>query len=317
MDPLAQTRPLRMFIAGATGFVGSHLVRHVARQGHEVLALARERSSLARLRDLPGGVRLLRGDLSRTSKFADALLEFGPDVCVDCAWGDGRSGDTPSAHVASLGNALELAELVAKIGCPRYLHAGTCFEYAPSEEPLSEDDPTEPHTPYGACKRAAASAIALIARRAGRPSVAWPRIFYVYGPHEAPGRLVPAVIRGLLAGERTATTAGEQVRDYLHVEDVAAALWAIAGSDREGPVNVASGHAVRVRDIVETIARLVDAEELLDIGALPYRPEEPPAVRGDPSRLRDLGWRPRYGLEEGLRHTVEWWRGSAAAGGTA
>lgn len=308
-ERLSASRPSRVFITGATGFVGSHLTRHIAAEGHEVLALARPSSDSGPLGELGGRVTLLRGDLAEADALAVPLRAFAPDVCLDCAWGDARSGDTPSTHVASLGNALRLVELALDVGCPRYLHAGTCFEYAPGDAPHTEGDPAEPHTPYGACKHAARTAIELIARRTGRLSVAWPRIFYVYGPHEAPGRLVPAVIRGLLAGERTATTAGEQVRDYAHVEDVASAMWAVARSDLTGPVNIATGRAVAVREIIETIGRLVGRADLLDIGALPYRPEEPPAVRADTSRLRALGWRPRFTLEEGLRRTVDWWRG--------
>lgn len=306
---------MRVFVTGGSGFVGSHVVRHVAAGSHEVLVLVRGSSTLDRLDPGSDAVTFLYGDLSDAETIRAPLREFAPDVCVDCAWGELHSSGASATHVASLGNTLRLVELILEVGCPRYVHAGSCFEYAPSDAPLSEEDRTEPHTPYGACKLAASMTTRLMARRTGRLSVAWPRIFYVYGPHEAPGRLVPAVIRGLLGGQRTATTAGEQIRDYIHVEDVASALWTIACSAASGPVNVATGHAVSVREIVETIGRVLEREDLLDIGGLPYRADEPPVVRADASRLRALDWAPSRTLEQGLVQTIDWWRARDPDGG--
>jgi len=304
-------QPKRVLVAGASGFIGSRLVRRAAAEGDEVRALVREGTDLRRLEAAPEH-GLIRGDLSELGEAAREIAAFAPEVCLDAAWGDPR-GDTPiRSHERSVKDALGLARLAIDSGCARYLHIGTCFEYAPTDGLLSEDSPTEPHTAYGRAKLAVSEGVRRLAE-GSVTSVCSPRVFYVYGPFEHPGRLVPSVIRGLLAGERTPTTAGEQIRDYMHVDDVASAIRAAAECDHEGPLNIASGHAGPVRTVVLTIARLIGREDLLDVGALPYRPEEPPSIRPDTARLRALGWTPSWSLERGLADTIEWWRGPPGA----
>jgi nucleoside-diphosphate-sugar epimerase len=120
---------------------------------------------------------------------------------------------------------------------------------------------------------------------------------------------VASVIRRLLAGERAPTSEGSQVRDFLHVEDVAAAFVALLESDVQGPVNIASGKPVAVGDLVTSIARRLSRLDLLDRGALPTPGGEPPLLVADVQRLdHEVGWRPRYDLESGLEQTIEWWR---------
>jgi nucleoside-diphosphate-sugar epimerase len=138
---------------------------------------------------------------------------------------------------------------------------------------------------------------------------AWARIFHLYGPAEAEARLVPAVILALLKGQVAKCTHGEQIRDYLHVEDVVSALWAIAKSDFCGPVNVGSGQPVKLRQMVETIAHYLNREENLALGALPADPREAPLLVADVRRLANvIGWKPSITLEEGLGRTCDWWK---------
>ena len=146
-------------------------------------------------------------------------------------------------------------------------------------------------------------------------SLAWARLFFIYGPGESPGRFVPAIIRSLLRGEPAPLTAGTQRRDFLHVADLGAALAALAQSSVSGPVNVASGTGVSLLEIAQTIARRLDAEELLEAGALPMRENDPPSLVADVSRLRDeVGWVPSVDLGDGLQESIEWWRARALSG---
>ena len=104
-------------------------------------------------------------------------------------------------------------------------------------------------------------------------------------------------------------TLGEQVRDFLHVEDVCSALWAVARSAYCGPVNVASGSPATVKTVAQEIGRIIGRPDGVRLGALPYRAGEPASLAADVSRLRDtIGWRPRYTLVEGLTQTVNWWK---------
>jgi nucleoside-diphosphate-sugar epimerase len=138
---------------------------------------------------------------------------------------------------------------------------------------------------------------------------AWTRFFLLYGPMEAKERLIPYVVLKLLKGDVAKCTHGEQMRDFLYVEDAASAMWAVAKSDLTGPVNVGSGQAIKVRTLVETVARYLQREENLALGALPSDPQEPPLVSADVHRLASVvGWKPSHTLEEGVAKTCEWWK---------
>jgi nucleoside-diphosphate-sugar epimerase len=140
-------------------------------------------------------------------------------------------------------------------------------------------------------------------------SLSWGRVFFLYGPFEHHKRLVASVICSLLNDEFARCTEGNQERDFLHVHDVADALVALLDSNVEGPVNIASGEAVAIRDIIFVLGRILGREDLLRLGALPTPPAEQPNVVADVDRLHnEVVWRPKFTLETGLEDTVEWWK---------
>ena len=205
----------------------------------------------------------------------------------------------------------------ARHGGRRAVLAGTCAEYdwAVAGVCREGDTPARPHTTYGRCKLGLSRWAAAFGRARG-VSVAWARLFFLYGPGEHPARLVPSVARALLAGEPAACTAGTQERDFLHADDAAAAPVALARGTAVGPVNVGSGEGVAVRDVVAAVAAACGRPDLVRYGARPLPPLDPPRLVADVSRLRGaVGWRPRVGLADGLAATVEWWRAQARGAG--
>jgi nucleoside-diphosphate-sugar epimerase len=138
-------------------------------------------------------------------------------------------------------------------------------------------------------------------------------MFYLFGPGEDERRMVPALVRKLLAGEEFLATPGDQVRDYLHVEDAAAGLVRLLEASASGTYNVCSGEPVSIRRLMEMIGDEIGATGLIRFGAIPHRAWEPPFICGDSSRLRGLGWKPRYDLRAAIRAAVEHWRKSTPA----
>ena len=131
----------------------------------------------------------------------------------------------------------------------------------------------------------------------------------MYGPREDPRRLVADVIRSLLAGREARCSEGRQLRDYQYVGDVAAVLVALLDSVVTGPVNIGTGRAVAVRDIVLAIADRLQARELVNLGAIPTAPDDPPMLEADIGRLsEEVGWHSATTLEEGLALTIDWWK---------
>jgi nucleoside-diphosphate-sugar epimerase len=141
-------------------------------------------------------------------------------------------------------------------------------------------------------------------------SFAWGRIFHLYGPREDQRRFVPQVALQLLRGLPVDTTHGDQLRDFLHVEDVASGLVELAFSGLEGAVNISSGHPVTVGEVVSMIENLTGRHDLVRRGARPESPGDLRFLCGCNQRLTEAtAWHPTIDLAGGLDQTVQWWRG--------
>ena len=283
----------RVLVTGATGFVGRHVVAALAARGHEVVAVSRASGDLH--------ADLLAGDP------AEVVAEADASELVHLAWyaEHGRFWTAPE-NLDWVGATLRLLRAFREAGGRRAVVAGSCAEYAWGDRgPLCEEtSPLRPATLYGACKHAAHLAAEAYAAQEGL-SLACGRIFFSFGPGEAPGRLIPAVAGALLRGEEAPVTAGEQVRDFLAVEELGDAFAALLDSGVEGAVNMASGEGVSVRDVVAAVGRAAGREDLIRYGALPGRPGDPPEIVADVGRLRDeVGWAPRESLEGGIERAV-------------
>ncbi len=295
---------MRVLLTGASGFIGSHVARIALAEGHEVVALVRPGSSLRRLDDIRGRLKILEGDL----RDALALRLDKPDVCLHLAW-YAEPGRYLKArdNLDCLAGSLALLHLLKDVGCPRLVIAGSSFEYDARPGPVSETSDVRPATLYAAAKHA----LFLVASNfdASGFRVATARIFSLYGPWEDPRRLVPFVLSKLLDGKECEITGGDKIRDYSHVEDVAGALWAIAKSSAVGPVNVASSRPVSIASIAERLGDLVGRRELLRVRESSMVSGEPTFLVANTDRLqREIGFAPRYDLDAGLAHTVAWWR---------
>jgi nucleoside-diphosphate-sugar epimerase len=298
---------MKVLLTGATGFIGSAVARVLVRRGHEVHALVRPQADTWRIADLAGQLETIAGDLA-SAQLGERLETLRPEACVHVAWYTvpGRYLDGPE-NLDHLELSLRLARTLARAGCRRFVGVGTCLEYAVQDAPLTESDPSGPARLYSATKLALGQLLPYVGAMTGM-STAWARLFYVYGPFEDERRLVPSVIRSLLRGEPARVSAGTQVRDYLHVCDMASALEAITRSSLQGAVNVGSGEPSTVRDVVLQLGQLLDGVDRLQFGAVPPAPGDPRYVCADIRRLvGETDFRPRFALQDGLRDTVEWW----------
>jgi nucleoside-diphosphate-sugar epimerase len=303
----------RVLVTGASGFVGSRALAPLRKRGFEVHAVARRPPAA------PGAsaadVRWHAADLLDAPQRRAVAAAVGASHLLHLAWyAEPGAFWTAPENAAWVSATVALAEEFAAAGGRRAVVAGSCAEYDWSApQPLREDAPLAPATLYGVAKDATRRVVAALGDRLGFET-AWGRVFFVYGPGEDERRLVASVARALLAGERAATSAGAQVRDFVHVADVAAAFAALVDGGVTGAVNVASGKGVAVRALAELIARAAGRPDLLDVGALPARAGDPPALVAEVTRLRDeVGFVPSIGLEEGVRETVAWWRERARA----
>lgn len=278
----------RVLVTGAGGFIGRRVVPLLEEAGHEVHAA--------------------EGDLLDPATAPRLIESARPSHVLHLAWftKHGLFWEAPENLPwveASLGLWRAFA---ASEGAERFVGVGSCAEYEWSEPVLAEaSTPLRPASLYGVCKDATRRMLEAASQRAGI-TFAWGRVFFIYGPDEASGRLVPAVADALAEGRPARTSDGEQIRDFLHVDDAARALAALLGSEVQGAVNIGSGNGVAVREIVETMGRLAGHPELIELGAVPRAEGDPPELVAEATRLRDeVGWAPEVELDAGLASTLE------------
>jgi nucleoside-diphosphate-sugar epimerase len=283
----------RVLVTGATGFIGRPATAVLEARGWDVRATSSSDTDL------------LDPDATR------ALLErTRPTHLLHLAWhhvvGDYWTAEENRDWVAA---GLALLEAFADLGGRRAVMAGTCAEYEWGVGRCSESaTPLRPATLYGRCKHELHQRATLVAERAG-VSLAWARLFFLYGPGEDGSRLVPAISTALLAGREAPCTEGLQRRDFLYVDDAAAGFADLLAATVEGPVNLGSGDGTAVRDVVAAVGSATGRAELIRYGALPAREGDPDEVVADVTRLREeVGFTPQVGVEEGVARAVDWWR---------
>lgn len=293
----------KVLVTGATGFIGRHSIEHLVRRGFEVHSVSSKPAALAgathHVCDLldHGATDQLIGSLRPSH-----LLHFAWYAVHGLYW-------TSEENLRWLEASLSLARSFQRNGGRRIVAAGSCAEYDWSEHHFSENGTRlAPSTLYGVCKHSLQSILSVWGPQAGL-SVAWGRLFFLYGPAEQPQRLVPSVITAVLKGREAKCTEGTQVRDFQHVADAAGAMTALLDSDVQGPVNIGSGLGLATRDVVLAIADRLEARPLIKLGAIPMRVDDPPLLVADVNRLRkEVGWKDQYDLMAGLEETIAWWR---------
>jgi nucleoside-diphosphate-sugar epimerase len=268
-------------------------------------------SSRTHFLDNPG-VTFHRADLHDTGSLSGLISELQASHLLHLAWytEPGQYWESPE-NLRWVKGTLGLLDLFQGAGGKHVVAAGSCAEYDWNYGYCREDiTPLGPATVYGRCKHNLHQLMEVYSRLHG-VRVAWGRVFFLYGPYEARGRLVPSVITALLRGDIAQCSTGSQFRDFLHVSDVAAAFVALLESDLNGPVNISSGRPTSVRELVEAIAGGLGKSDRVSFGALPTLSHEPAFLVGCNQRLiGETDWRPQYDIATGVGQVLDWWSNS-------
>lgn len=292
---------MRVLVTGATGFLGSHLVKRLLREGHEVHILKRRNSHCWRFAD----VRKELHCHDREQTDIDRLFqEWGHvDAVMHAATSYGRNGE---GYVAALDAnvALPLQLLEAAIRSETALFFNTDTFSRPREGPI------EQLLGYHLTKRHFLEWGKHLVKNAPLSFVNV-RLEHLYGPADSPDKFVPFVVRNCLENRTELhLTAGEQKRDFIHVQDAVEAYVKLLQQREKIPhsfceYQVGTGEATSIRSLVQKIHNLTGSTTKLQFGALPYPPHEIMYSQADVKPLECFGWRSQIGLEEGLVTVIE------------
>jgi UDP-glucose 4-epimerase len=301
---------MRIFLTGASGFVGSFFLRNLLSTGdHEVAVLLRTPETAWRIKDLLSDTQLIQGDLSNLSDFEAQVKDFQPIAFVHLAW-NGVSGKDRNTLMQwrNVPETLELVEMASKVGATHWIGLGSQAEYGPCQNKINETTHTRPTTLYGVSKLAACTLSERLCQELGIRH-AWLRLFSSYGPTDNPDWLIPYLTRTLLARQKPSLTRAEQLWDYIYIEDVASAIRAVLETNEAvGIFNLGSGRALRLRTLIEKIRDFIDPDLSLGFDEVPYRPDQVMHLEADITRLTSFtGWLPKMDIDVAIEKTVDWY----------
>jgi len=291
-------------VSGASGFLGRYVVRALVSGGYRVHGISRHPP------DDPTCV-WHDADLFDAASVRSLLDRVRPTHLLHLAWitEHDRYWTSPE-NLHWVEATLRLGRQFRDSGGRRLVGVGTCAEYTWDDAVLGGkpiDERNTPRTPahlYGVAKNATFELLTAYCAAVGI-GFAWGRVFFPYGPHDRRPTLVPSIIQTVSEGRPALCTHGRQQRDFIHVQDAGAALAALLDSEVRGPVNVGTGTATPIAEIARRLAALLGRPDLIRVGVIDTRPNDPAFLVANVSRLRDeVGFVPTITLADGLQNTV-------------
>lgn len=309
---------MRIAVTGGAGFIGSHLCDKYVREGFTVLCIDNFiNGNLMNVRHLLSyrNFKLINGDirdfdlLEKVTRDVDAIFHLAAQIHVDRSIIEPRL--TYEINVLGTQNILEASRMY---DVDKVIYASTSEVYGSAQySPMDEKHPLSAPHPYGASKIAADRMCHAYIQTYGM-NICVMRPFNIYGPRQKDsgyGGAISIFTKRVLSNLPPIIYGdGAQTRDYTYVEDVVNAYDLILNYDKPlvEPINFGTGKEIKIIDLANLIIRLSNKEGLVKPVHIEERPGEVRRLIADTSRARAIGWRPEYGIEEGLRKFIDWYR---------
>lgn len=303
----------RVLVTGASGFIGSHLMRRLVSEGAKVYGFIRSGSDLWRINDILNDINIVCIDIRNYESVLAATRKIEPVKIFHLAANINVSRSLyllPEMVDTNINGTLNLLRALDHIEYDCFINTGTSEEYGTNPTPFREDQPMMPVSPYSASKASTTMFCQMLHNAFGLP-ITTLRPFLTYGPMQEANMLVPSVITSSIEGRIFEMTKGEQTREFNYVDDVVDGFIRASISPRSigEIINIGNGVEYKIVDVVQLILNLMGSSLKPKIGALPYRPGEAWHFFCNNSKARDiLEWVPKVDLEEGLKRTIGWYQ---------
>lgn len=301
----------RFLVTGATGFIGSNVVRALVKRGKHVSIFTREKKISWRLEDISDRLHVYRCDVAKSplEKIVDAIA---PTVIFHFAAFGVNPWETDLEQMidTNIKGTQRLITAAKKHHFRLFINTGTSSEYGVKSHPMRETDNLEPVNDYGVTKAGATILVTKMALREKLPILTF-RLFSPYGPYEHKKRLFPSVCLSAIEGKPIAVSTPKHVRDFVYIDDVVDAyIKATVRRCNPGEVmNIGMGREHSVGDVVKTIVKITKNRSHVLWNAVndQGRQVEPPRWQADIAKAEKLlGWKPRTSFVEGIVKTVKW-----------
>lgn len=298
---------MKVFITGASGFIGSYVFRKLIQAGHTVLSMKRPTTNLWRIDDCASKAEWIED----SEHFNDELCKFAPDVIINLAW-NGVAAKDRTDWTKQESNILmqqRLLDIALKCGTKKFIGAGSQAEYGAFENKIDETYPANPNSAYGAVKYSCLTMLKTFCE-INHIEWYWFRIFPCFGPMEDENWLIPSLIKNVMTEDHMDLTPGEQKLAYLYVGEVANSITSPIAcvEDKSGVYNICSDNPRPLKEMVSSIRDLVDPGFKLNFGALQYRYGQCMYMEGDTAKIKKNLYKiDTSSYNERIKQTVEYY----------
>lgn len=305
----------KIFVTGATGFIGKHLVHRLIAEGYSVGALVRPVSAYQKISRIKG-VSYFEGDIRNYDELRTAFAAFQPDAVVHLVtyYAVMHQADEIGVMIdTNVKGTINLLEVAKESGAVQlFINTSSTQVYEQKKQRLKEEDVIKPQSLYAVTKLYAEEACSYYADAFHLPCVTL-RLFPPYGPGDHERRLIPYVIGNILKNTPPKLTTGKQEWDFVYIDDIVNAYLAVIKSypfnDDHAIFNIGTGEAVSIRSFVEKIRVCLGSDIDLSWGSVAHRANEVWYNSADIAKAQTvLHWSPQTGIDEGIQKTVTWFK---------
>lgn len=304
---------MKILLTGATGFVGSHLLRHLLREGHQVTILKRSTSDIWRIKNIIHTISSV--DIDNQKNLSEVITQHHIDAVIHTATLYIKRETDPeelcAMNEANITFPTLLLDAAVKNGVKYVINTGTCFEYAMSDKPVSEESKAEAYNYYAATKIAFENILFYYAKMHPIHATTL-KLFYPYGKKDNK-KIIPLILQSYAHDQKLTISKGEQNLDFTYVGDIvkaySRALSYLSSESYSGytTFNIGAGKATQIKDLVTHIEQISDKQGLVSCSN-PYPPHDIMHLEADASKAQNvLGWHATTSIEEGLKKTYNYY----------